>query len=252
VDRSSAHAMQEGLLIDAALRVVAPASREFKKLKNRERPFEGFNGLDLPRRSPSAMVLVALVGLALSQPTPTAQLADDASGKLFTSSSMQVGKIRWHHMVGGSGDVVVLLHGWPQTWFEWRDVMPYLAKRYRVIAADLPGLGDTSASENYDKKTLAQHLRRLIAELKIESFHLVGHEHGWNRCLWICAAISRGPQDHVSCRERTYLTWFFQTLAHNRAVFSEARVDRYVHAALESVVVARWIRVLPFLREGCN
>lgn len=60
------------------------------------------------------------------------------------------------YMSGGSGDVVVLLHGWPQTWFEWRDVMPDLAKRYRVIAADLPGLGDSGESASYDKKSLAR------------------------------------------------------------------------------------------------
>ena len=72
----------------------------------------------------------------------------------FSSTSSRVGPIRCHYVTGGSGDVVVLLHGWPQTWFEWRDVMPYLAKRYRVIAVDLPGLGDSTGSESYRDTTV--------------------------------------------------------------------------------------------------
>ena len=125
-----------------------------------------------------AGLLLAVSGLGLAQNTPIAPLDEETFSRSFSSASIQVGPIRWHYMTGGSGDVVVLLHGWPQTWFEWRDVMPDLAKRYRVIAADLPGLGDSSGSESYDKRTLAQHLRRLLVDLKITSFHLVGHDMG--------------------------------------------------------------------------
>ena len=111
------------------------------------------------------VLLLAVLGLGLTQATPTAPLDDAAFSRLFTATAIQAGAVRWHYVTGGSGDVVVLLHGWPQTWFEWRDVMPHIAKRYRVIAADLPGLGDSSAAETYDKKSLAQHLRKLLTEL---------------------------------------------------------------------------------------
>ena len=47
---------------------------------------------------------------------------------------------RLHYVSAGSGFPVVLLHGWPQTWFEWRHVIARLAPRYRVIAPDLRGL----------------------------------------------------------------------------------------------------------------
>ena len=46
--------------------------------------------------------------------------------------------------MGGNGEPVVLLHGYPQSWYEWRHVMPALAKNYTVIAPDLRGLGDSS------------------------------------------------------------------------------------------------------------
>jgi pimeloyl-ACP methyl ester carboxylesterase len=58
-----------------------------------------------------------------------------------------------HYLIGGQGDPVVLLHGWPQTWYEWRHVMPALAKNYTVIVPDLRGLGDSSKpTTGYDGK----------------------------------------------------------------------------------------------------
>jgi pimeloyl-ACP methyl ester carboxylesterase len=211
--------------------------------------------------------LLAVLGLGLTQATPTQPLDDAAFSRSFTSTATQAGAVRWHYVTGGSGDVVVLLHGWPETWFEWRDVMPHIAKRYRVIAVDLPGLGDSSAAERYDKKTLAQHLRKLLTDLKITSFHLVGHDMGgivayayarqfpgdlktvslvdtpipgltgweglrsqWPRWHFAFHNLPDLPEALVSGRERIYLNWFFQTLAYNKAVFSEARVDRYVQA----------------------
>ena len=56
-------------------------------------------------------------------------VSDQEFSQSFTSNSVQAGAIRWHYVAGGSGDVVVLLHGWPQTWLEWRDI-PTAGKRY--------------------------------------------------------------------------------------------------------------------------
>jgi hypothetical protein len=47
------------------------------------------------------------------------------------------GGIQLHYVIGGHGHPIVLLHGWPQTWYEWLHVMPALAKNYTVIAPDL-------------------------------------------------------------------------------------------------------------------
>ncbi|MGH9978732.1 MAG: alpha/beta fold hydrolase, partial [Nitrososphaeraceae archaeon] len=56
-----------------------------------------------------------------------------------------VNGITMHYVMGGDGDAIVLLHGWPQTWYEWRGLMPILAKNnFTVIVPDLRGLGDTS------------------------------------------------------------------------------------------------------------
>ena len=80
----------------------------------------------------------------------------------------------------GEGETLVLLHGIPQTSHEWRFVMPRLAEKFRVIAPDLRGLGDSSRpATGYDKKTVAADVWRLVHDhLKIDSFFLVGHDWG--------------------------------------------------------------------------
>lgn len=84
-----------------------------------------------------------------------------------------------HYLSAGTGFPVVLLHGIPQTSYEWRYVVPQLAKDYRVIAPDLRGLGDSSRpATGYDKKTVSNDVWRLLQSLGIDSFYLVGHDWG--------------------------------------------------------------------------
>ncbi len=98
----------------------------------------------------------------------------------FQHAHADLGDVRLHYVTAGSGPAVVLLHGWPQTWYMWRDVMPGLAKRYRVIAPDLRGLGDSSRpASGYDKKTVSNDVWRLVHDvLGIDTFFLVGHDWG--------------------------------------------------------------------------
>ena len=77
------------------------------------------------------------------------------------------------------GDAVLLMHGWPQTNHAWRHVMPLLASRYRVVAPDLPGFGNSSKPQaGYDKKTIALSLHDLMQSLGHDRYHVVGHDLG--------------------------------------------------------------------------
>src|SRR4026209_895591 len=80
-----------------------------------------------------------------------------------------------HYVRAGAGDAVVLLHGWPQSWYCWRKIMPALAQKYTVIAPDLRGLGDSSrALEGYDKRTIAEDVWKLTREhLALDRYALV-------------------------------------------------------------------------------
>ena len=98
----------------------------------------------------------------------------------MTSRFADLDAVMLHYLTAGEGDVVVLLHGIPQSSHEWRHVIPRLAERYRVIAPDLRGLGDSSRPpRGYDKKTVANDVWQLLHDhLGIDRFFLAGHDCG--------------------------------------------------------------------------
>nr|WP_307868762.1 alpha/beta hydrolase [Umezawaea beigongshangensis] len=98
----------------------------------------------------------------------------------FWHEFADVDGVRMHYVTGGSGSPVVLLHGWPQTWFGWWSIMPALAEHHTVYAVDLPGLGDSTGSPTgYDKATLARYVHSLVAErLGVRDARVVGHDLG--------------------------------------------------------------------------
>lgn len=93
--------------------------------------------------------------------------------------SMYFDDLKMHYVRAGAGEPVVLLHGWPQTWYAWRKVIPLLAGDFDVIVPDLRGCGDTSKpSGGYDKKTVAHDVHRLVEALGHSSVNVVGHDIG--------------------------------------------------------------------------
>jgi pimeloyl-ACP methyl ester carboxylesterase len=91
----------------------------------------------------------------------------------------KVNGFRMHYVVAGSGYPLVLLHGWPQTWYEWRKIIPAIAQRFTVIAPDLRGLGDSECpATGYDKRTLASDVYQLVKTLGYDSIGLTGHDWG--------------------------------------------------------------------------
>ncbi|WP_405657306.1 alpha/beta fold hydrolase [Streptomyces sp. RK9] len=107
-----------------------------------------------------------------------ADLARSLAGG-FTSAHADVNGTTLHYVTGGSGEPLVLLGGWPQTWWQFHKIMPELARRHRVIAVDLRGMGGSAKPEGgYDKKTMARDVHELIRHLGHDSAHLVGHDIG--------------------------------------------------------------------------
>ncbi|HYU59489.1 MAG TPA: alpha/beta hydrolase [Solirubrobacterales bacterium] len=87
--------------------------------------------------------------------------------------------LRMHVAEAGEGDPLVMLHGWPQHWYEWRHLIGPLAERHRVICPDLRGLGWTDAPpRGYEKENLATDVLALLDALEVERFRLVGHDWG--------------------------------------------------------------------------
>jgi pimeloyl-ACP methyl ester carboxylesterase len=175
-----------------------------------------------------------------------------------------VNGITMHYVMGGEGDAIVLLHGWPQTWFEWREVMPILAKHnFTVIVPDLRGLGDTSKpATGYDGNTTASDIHKLVSGLGFNTTYVIGHDIGAQTAysyasshpnnvskLVVIDYVFPGlfsnesfaepwwfsfhraldlPEALVAGNEREYLSWFYRQLAYNPYSVDEAAIDEYV------------------------
>jgi pimeloyl-ACP methyl ester carboxylesterase len=92
---------------------------------------------------------------------------------------VDIGGLSLHVAETGSGEPVVLLHGWPQNWYVWRHVIPALAAKYHVYAPDLRGFGWSDAPPGgYLKEQFATDILALLDELNIGPVRLVGHDWG--------------------------------------------------------------------------
>ncbi len=184
----------------------------------------------------------------------------------FSHHTASVNGIQLHYVIGGQGDPVVLLHGWPETWYEWHKVMPALAKNYTVIAPDLRGLGDSSKPlTGYDGKTLAEDIHQLVTQLGFKTIFLVGHDigssvaypyaaehpsevkrlvimdvpppgffpppqvNGTPPLWWILFHQTPDvPEALTQGKEMEYLSWHYQNLAYNRAAITQEAINEYV------------------------
>lgn len=184
----------------------------------------------------------------------------------LTHHAAAVNGQRIHYVRAGSGDPVVLLHGWPQTWYQWRKVIPVLAEHYTVIAPDLRGFGESSKPiDGYDKRTVAEDIYQLVRHLGFEKVMLVGHDLGGPTAYAYASAhredvtklvildveitidrqtaagyftrlfhLSFNAEPDiavalVSGRERMFLTHFYRN-CYNPGAFTHADIDEYVAA----------------------
>jgi pimeloyl-ACP methyl ester carboxylesterase len=111
----------------------------------------------------------------------------DGFPDVFTSRLVEVNGLRLHAVTGGNGPALLLIGGWPQTWYAWREVMPALARRRTVVAVDSRGAGlSDKPDDGYDAGTLAADLVALMAALGHDRFDVVGHDIG----TWTAYALA--------------------------------------------------------------
>ena len=113
----------------------------------------------------------------------------------FTSRYVDTGDVRLHAVIGGDGPPLLLIHGWPGSWYYWRLVMPALARDFEVIAVDQRGIGLSDKPEDgYDAGTLADDLVALMEALSHERFAVVGVDTG----MLIGYALAADHPDRVA------------------------------------------------------
>jgi len=175
---------------------------------------------------------------------------------------VQAGDVRLHVVRGGKGDPLVLLAGWPQSWYAWRKLMPRLAARYDVAAIDLPGMGDSERpADGYDVAHMVRRVHEAVAAIGFTRVRLVTHDIGsWlafpyaheygtdlRKVVFMDAVIpglfaappdpklwhfgfnqQRGLAEALTAgRERIFLEWFFRNRSLVTDAISEADLDEY-------------------------
>jgi len=173
-----------------------------------------------------------------------------------------------HYVRGGSGPTLVLLHGFPQDWFEWRRLMPRLAQSFTVLAVDMRGVGGSAApTDGYAAADLAEDVHQLLGGLGVDRAHIVGHDIGG----WVAYAFTRIhphststllimetpipgvepflhldidvplwhgefhmipdlPEALVAGRQAIYFRHFFDVGTNDNSVITDADVDHYADA----------------------
>ncbi len=203
---------------------------------------------------------------AKQQPPFIEDLSFDIDNVTFSHHMASVNGIQLHYVIGDQGDPTVLLHGWPQTWYEWHHIMPALAKNYTVLVPDLRGLGDSSKPvTGYDGKTTAEDIYQLISQLGFnQQILLVAHDIGSQTAYSYAAAHPNNvsklvimdfifpgfippefgengpwwfafhqtpnlPESLVKGKEREYLSWFIKGLAYNPDAITEEDIDIFAN-----------------------
>ena len=172
---------------------------------------------------------------------------------------------RIHYLAAGTGEPIILLHGYAQTSHMWRSLMAQLARTNTVIAPDLRGFGQSAKpNDGYDKRTMAQDIHAVAASLGYNRVRLAGHDIGlmvayayaaqypaevdrivlmdaflpgigdWTkvwllRDLWHFHFYGETPLRLVAGRERTYLEHFWNDFAADRTKSVSER-DRRIYA----------------------
>jgi pimeloyl-ACP methyl ester carboxylesterase len=179
-----------------------------------------------------------------------------------------VNNVTLHYVIGGHGDPILLLHGWPETWYEWRNIIPSLiANNYTIIALDMRGLGDSEKPQTgYDKKTVAEDIYQLVKKLGYSKIYLVAHDWGGPVAysyaavhpediqkmiiidvplpgfgveeaakfspngIWHLSfhAVRDLPEKLIEGKEDLYLNWFYDHYSYNQSAITSEAREEYI------------------------
>jgi pimeloyl-ACP methyl ester carboxylesterase len=130
------------------------------------------------KRISDSLATRTLLGLLLAFALH-ASVACGAEPDGIASRKATIDNVEIHYLTAGQGPAVILLHGYAETSRMWRPIIPLLAKKFTVIAPDLPGIGDSAIpSDGIDMITSAKRIHALVRSLGVEKARVVGHDIG--------------------------------------------------------------------------
>lgn len=186
----------------------------------------------------------------------------------FVADTVKANGTRLYYVRGGEGPAVILLHGFPQDWSEWRHVMPRLADKFTVIAVDLRGVGGSKPTPGgYEAANLAEDVHQLVRKLDLAPVYIAGHDIGghvayayarrypqtlrgvmiletpvpgiapWrqlitNPALWHIAfhQVPNLPEKLIAGQQAAYFRFFFQWGTTDPEAITATDVQRYANA----------------------
>ena len=210
-----------------------------------------------PSRTPATLAYLAAMGMLFAAPLGAQTIA---------TRTADVSGVKLQYLTAGQGPAVLLLHGYAETSHMWRPLMPKLAARFRVIAPDLPGIGDSDIPpDGLDMSHAATRIHTLVRSLGVTSAVVVGHDiglmvayayasqfpaetdklvlidaflpgvEGWesiynNPTVWHFRFNGITPEALVKGRERTYFEHFWNDFAADKT-HSIPEADRRAYTA---------------------
>jgi len=211
-----------------------------------------------------------------------------AADEAIASRTASIDGANIHYMTAGQGPALILLHGYAETSLMWKPIIPSLAKRFTVIAPDLPGIGDSDIpSSGLDMKSAAIRIHDLAKSLGVKNAEVVGHDiglmvayayaaqfpsevtklvlmdaflpgvPGWeavynNPHIWHFRFNGPTPEALVQGRERTYFDYFWNDFAadKNHSIPEAARQAYAAAYARPGRMHAGWAYFVSFLQAA--
>lgn len=203
---------------------------------------------------------------AINTDTITAALQPAQPPANFKSATANINGTEIHYVMGGSGEPLLLIHGFGQNWYMWNRLLPELSKHFTVIAPDLPGLGESGKPDTgYTKKQLAQDLHGLVKQLGYSNIDVVGHDIGlmvayayaaqysnevkkvalldallpgvepvWSevraKAWWFGFFALPASAEVVAGKEKEFLIGFWPVVGHVQNAFTKEETDEFIRA----------------------
>jgi pimeloyl-ACP methyl ester carboxylesterase len=212
----------------------------------------------------------------------------DAPEDTIASHSAKVDGANMHYLTAGHGTTLILLHGYAETSLMWKPIIPALAKRFSVIAPDLPGIGDSDIpASGLEMKSAAISIHDLAKSLGVQKAEVVGHDiglmvayayaaqfptevtklvlmdaflpgvAGWeqvynNPAIWHFRFNGPTPEALVKGRERTYFDYFWNDFAADKdhSIPEPARQAYAAAYARPGRMHAGWAYFVSFLQAA--
>lgn len=183
----------------------------------------------------------------------------------FKHATTKINGVDIHYVIGGTGEPLILLHGFGQNWYMWNRILPELSKHFTVVAPDLPGIAESGKLVSYDKKAMATYIHGLVKQLGYNEINLAGHDIGlmvayayaaqfspevkklalmdallpgiepvWGQVkgsAWWFGFFSFPPSGElVAGQERLFLTDFWPVVGHVKNAFNTQETNEFIRA----------------------